>query len=83
MQLANLGSADMESLIQGANIQELALGNQLLMPGGMDAAGMGGGQPAQIFRLLDASQLAADAVQAADGQQDEPQGEQQHDQHAA
>lgn len=85
MQLANLGSADMEQLLQGANLQELTLGNQLLMPGGMDTA-MAGPQ-ATLLRLLDSpaflEQVAAgmQALQGADQQQvQQPQQQEQQPQ---
>jgi hypothetical protein len=80
MQLANLGSADMEQLLQGANLQELTLGNQLLMPGGMDTA-MAGPQ-ATLLRLLDSpaflEQVAA-GMQVLQGA-DEVQQQQEHQQ---
>jgi hypothetical protein len=90
MQLANLGSADMEQLLQGANLQELTLGNQLLMPGGMDTA-MAGPQ-ATLLRLLDSpaflEQVAAgmqvlqgaDEVQQQQEQQQRQQAQQQNQQ---
>lgn len=86
VQLANLGSADMEQLLQGANLGELALGNQLLMPGGMDTA-MAGPQ-ATLLRLLESpafmEQVAAgmQALQgaAADEEQEQQQEQQQQDQ---
>jgi hypothetical protein len=90
MQLANLGSADMEQLLQGANLQELTLGNQLLMPGGMDT-GMAGPQ-ATLLRLLDSpaflEQVAAgmqvlqgaDQVQQQQEQQQRQQARQQNQQ---
>lgn len=88
MALANLGSADMEQLLQGANLQELTLGNQLLMPGAMDTAG----PQSTLLRLLDSpaflEQVAAgmQALQSGDEQpQQQPQQggvqEEQRDQH--
>jgi hypothetical protein len=77
LQLANFGSADMEQLLQGANLQELTLGNQLLMPGAMDTA-MAGPQ-STLLRLLDSpaflEQVAAgmQALQSGDGQPQQPQ----------
>lgn len=78
LQLANFGSADMEQLLQGANLQELTLGNQLLMPGGMDTA-MAGPQ-STLLRLLDSpaflEQVAAgmQALQSGEEQQQQQQG---------
>jgi hypothetical protein len=80
----------MEQLLQGANLGELALGNQLLMPGGMDTA-MAGPQ-ATLLRLLESpafmEQVAA-GMQALQGaaaddeqqeQQQDPQQQQQNQQ---
>ena len=81
LQLANFGSADMEQLLQGANLQELTLGNQLLMPGGMDTA-MAGSQ-STLLRLLDSpaflEQVAAgmQALQSGEEQQQQQQQQQQ------
>lgn len=67
----------MEQLLQGANLQELTLGNQLLMPGAMDTA-MAGPQ-STLLRLLDSpaflEQVAAgmQALQSGDGQPQQPQ----------
>ncbi len=77
LQLAQFGSADMEQLLQGANLQELTLGNQLLMPGAMDTT-MAGPQ-STLLRLLDSpaflEQVAAgmQALQGGEVQQAPPQ----------
>jgi hypothetical protein len=64
----------MEQLLQGANLQELTLGNQLLMPGAMDTA-MAGPQ-STLLRLLDSpaflEQVAA-GMQALQSGEVQPQ----------
>jgi len=87
VQLANLGSADIEQLLQGANLQELQLGNQLLMPGGMDT-GLAGPQ-STLLRLLDSpaflEQVAAgmQALQSGNEQQQQQQPQQQQQEQQA
>lgn len=79
MQLANLGSADIEQLLQGANLQELTMGNQLLLPGGMDAS-LAGPQ-STLLRLLDSpaflEQVAAGMQALQDGEEQQQQPDQQ------
>jgi hypothetical protein len=57
MDLHELGSADMEQLLQGVAIQDL-VGNQLLMSGGIEG-GMGGmaGPQGALLRLMEAPGL--------------------------
>lgn len=74
----------MEQLLQGANLGELALGNQLLMPGGIDTA-MAGPQ-ATLLRLLESpafmDQVAAgmQALQGAAADEEQQQQQEQQDQ---
>lgn len=75
IQLANFGSADMEQLLQGANLQELALGNQLLMPGGMDTA-LAGPQ-ATLLRLLDSPAFLEQVAAGMQALQNDPEQQQQ------
>jgi hypothetical protein len=57
MDLRELGSSDMEQLLQGVAIQDL-VGNQLLMSGGIEG-GMGGmaGPQGALLRLMEAPGL--------------------------
>jgi hypothetical protein len=57
MDLHELGSSDMEQLLQGVAIQDL-VGNQLLMSGGIEG-GMGGmaGPQGALLRLMEAPGL--------------------------
>jgi hypothetical protein len=64
----------MEQLLQGANLQELALGNQLLMPGGMDTA-MAGPQ-ATLLRLLDSPAFLEQVAAGMQALQNEPEQQQ-------
>lgn len=71
----------MEQLLQGANLGELALGNQLLMPGGMDTA-MAGPQ-ATLLRLLESPafmESVAAGMQALQGAAADEEEQQEQDQ---
>jgi hypothetical protein len=82
MDLHELGSSDMEQLLQGVAIQDL-VGNQLLMSGGMEG-GMGGigGPQGALLRLMEAPGLLQQMFAglqdpAAAGQQEQQQQQQQ------
>eukprot|EP00878_Enallax_costatus_P011519 GHUV01012025.1.p1 GENE.GHUV01012025.1~~GHUV01012025.1.p1 ORF type:complete len:534 (+),score=238.87 GHUV01012025.1:496-2097(+) len=73
MDLNELGSADMEQLLQGAAIQDL-YGSQLLMAGGIEG-GMGGGGPqGSLLRLMEAPVLLQQMVTALQEPQQQQQG---------
>lgn len=88
MDLRELGSSDMEQLLQGVAIQDL-VGNQLLMSGGIEG-GMGGlaGPQGALLRLMEAPGLLQqmfaglqDPAAAAGQQQEQEQpGEEQQQQ---
>jgi hypothetical protein len=75
MDLAQLGSADMEQLLQGINIDEL-VGSQLF-PGAVEPGSLGSNAHDVLLRIMESPGLLHQVLHAAPGQAAQTQQAQQ------